>query len=391
MENKDELFRILFHTGEARESYFGAVNPPVFATSNFTAPDVQSLRSRIQDEFRYPFYTRGFHPTQAIVRQKLAALEETEDALLTGSGSAAIALAVISVLKAGDHAVIPTKPYSWTHFLFHTFLARYGVSCTAVDPTNAQNYRNAIQANTRLLYLETPNSMTFEITDMQAVTSIAREKGIVTIIDNSYSTPLFQQPARWGVDLVVHSATKYLGGHSDFVGGVVCGPKVLIDPMFRNDFMVLGGILSPENTQTLLKGLRTLDLRMNRVSETAEKLATYLNQHPGVQKVYHPFLPEFSGSSVAKRQMQRASGLFSIALKAQSFEEIEQIVNRLNHFFLATSWGGYESLVFPAAAFRETAENWDMAIPWNLVRISVGLEDADVLIRDWKNALEANG
>lgn len=383
-----DISSIINHLGEERADYQGAVNPPIFQTSNFTVDTVEKLRYKIQHEFDSPFYTRGHNPTVAILRKKIAALEGTEDALMFSSGSAAIAAAVMNVVNSGDHVVCVQKPYSWTNFLLNHLLVNYGVTTAMVDGRDPENYRNAIQPNTKLFFLETPNSMTFELQDINAITSIAKENNITTILDNSYSTPLFQQPAALGVDIICHSATKYFSGHSDIVGGVVCSSSERIRAIFKSEFMCLGANMSPHDASTLLKGLRTLQIRMEQVSRTASKVAFFLEYHNKVKKINWPFANSFPQRELAKTQMSNCGGLMSIELDVTSFEEVERFCNALKCFLLATSWGGYESLVFPICAFSKDKESHNHPLPWNLVRISVGLEDPEILMGDLDQALE---
>ena len=218
-----DISHILNHLGEERENYFNSVSPPIIQTSNFCFKTVDEMRKALQIEFEIPFYTRGYNPTVAILRKKIAALEKSEDALIFGSGSAAIAAAVMSSVKSGEHVICVQKPYSWTNKLLNNLLSKYGVETTMIDGISAENFQKAIQKNTRLIFLESPNSWTFEMQDISAICKLAKKKNITTIIDNSYSSPLFQQPVSLGADMVVHSATKYLSGHSDVVCGVLCG------------------------------------------------------------------------------------------------------------------------------------------------------------------------
>lgn len=387
IQSPEELYHILYHLGENRAEYYGAVNPPVYVTSNFCAPDIASLRQKIIHEFEAPFYTRGYQPSTALLRKKLAALEGTEDALVVSSGSTAMAIAILSQVKTGDHVIIPRKPYSWTAYLVKNWLQRFGITYAEAEPGTADSYQALTQPNTRVYVLETPNSMTFEITPLRETCEAARRNGIVTIADNSYCTPLYQQPHALGVDLVCHSATKYLSGHSDVVAGVICGGAELIGKIFRSEFMVLGGILSPHDASALLKGLRTLPVRMEKVSASAMQLALFLQEHPKVKKVHYPFLPSFPGYDIARQQMAGCSGLLSVELDAGSFDGINRFTDALRCFLLATSWGGFESLAFPARVFADSQETYAMAVPWNLVRFSTGLEDADVLQSDLEKAL----
>ncbi len=386
--SNSDLSYILNHLGEEREHYLQAVSPPIFQTSNFTFTDVAAMRNSLQDELNTPFYTRGCNPTVAILRKKVAALEQAEDALIFSSGSAAIASAVMSQVAQGDHIVCVSKPYSWTNKLLDKLLKRFGVQSSFINGTDPQHYANAIQPNTKILFLESPNSITFELQDIEAVVAIAKQHNLVTIIDNSYASPLFQQPIPMGVDLVTHSASKYLNGHSDIVAGVLCGSHEMIRQIFESEYMTLGGIISPHDAWLMIRGLRTLPLRMKHVSETTEKVVEYLEQHPKIEKVYYPFAKSFPQYDLAKKQMKRATGLFSIQIKAESIEEIERFCNRLNRFLLACSWGGHESLIFPMCVLYQSQNYRSTELPWNLVRMCIGLEEAEVLIRDLEQALE---
>lgn len=383
-----DLSFILNHLGEEREQYFNAVAPPVMQSSNFCFGSVGEMREKLTRELETPFYTRGYNPTVAILRKKLAALEGTEDALVFASGSGAIAAAVMSCVKGGDHAVCVQKPYSWTNVLLTRYLAPYGVTVTLVDGSNTQNYLDAIQPNTKLIYIESPNSLTFELQDIAAITKAAKERGITTIIDNSYSSPLNQSPAALGVDIIVHSASKYLNGHSDVVAGVVCSSKARIMKMFEEEVMTIGAIISPHDAWLMMRGLRTLELRVNRSSESAEKVLRFLEKHPKIEKVYHPFSEGNPQLAIARKQMKQGGGLISILLKADKVEQVERFCDSLQRFLLATSWGGYESLVFPMCALKASASFQHKPMPWNLVRLFIGLEDPDLLIEDIEKALE---
>lgn len=355
-------------------------------SSNFCFSSVKDMRDKLTRELETPFYTRGYNPTVAILRKKVAALEGMEDAMIFSSGSGAVAAAVMSCVKGGDHAVCVKKPYSWTNILLTKYLAPYGVTSTFVDGADTEAYKKAIQPNTKLIYIESPNSLTFELQDIAAITAIAKQKGITTIIDNSYSSPLNQSPAAMRVDMIVHSATKYLNGHSDVVAGVVCGSKERIMKMFAEEVMTIGAIISPHDAWLMLRGLRTLELRVNRSSESCEKVLRYFEKHPKIEKVYHPFAAANPQLNLAKKQMKQGGGLISIMLRAESVEQVETFCDSLQRFIMATSWGGYESLVFPLCALKAST-SFENPLPWNLVRLYIGLEDADLLIEDIDRAL----
>ncbi|HMQ60953.1 MAG TPA: PLP-dependent aspartate aminotransferase family protein [Flavilitoribacter sp.] len=383
------LSEILVHLGEDREAYFNAVSPPVIQSSNFAFPDLHAFREAFTDELANHVYTRGNNPTVAILRQKLAALEGTGDCLVFSSGSGAVAAAVISQVNSGDHIVCVQSPYSWTKALLTQFLPRFGVTHTFADGRKIENIEAAIRPETKVLYLESPNSLTFDIQDLEACGRLARSRGITTIIDNSYASPLFQQPASFGIDLIVHSGTKYLNGHSDVVVGAVCGSKEKIKQIFESEYMTLGGILGPHDAALVIRGLRTLELRMNRSFHSAMKIAGWLEAHPKVERVLHPFLPSFPQHDLAKKQMKGAGGLFSVYFKAGSKEQMEDFIHRLRGFLIAVSWGGHESLALPTVGFYDIPGRADSPLPWNLVRFYIGLEDPDWLMADLDQAMAA--
>ena len=379
---------ILNQLGEERDDYFGAIAPPIMQSCNFGFADVNGMRMALQNEAETPFYTRGFNPTVGILRKKLAALAGSEDALVFASGSAAVAAGVMSVVKAGDHVVCVRKPYSWTNKLLLNFLSEYGVTTTLVDGADPSNFERAIQANTKLIFLESPNSLTFELQDLEAVAAIAKKHNIKTACDNSYSTPLNQSPIALGIDMTMHSGTKYLNGHSDIVAGVLCASKERIAKIFASEFMTLGGVLSPHDAWLMLRGLRTLALRVERSSASALKVVQFLEDHPKVEKVYFPFSDSHPQKELAQKQMKACGGLFSIEVKAKDIATVERFCNALSYFHMACSWGGYESLQFPYCALHDSQNYNSQTLPWNLIRLYVGLEDPAALINDLKHALD---
>ena len=381
-----DLDHILEHLGEDRDALMHAVVPPVFQSGNFSYPTVAAMRETVQQEFDRPLYTRGYNPTVAMLRKKVAALEGAEDALVFSSGSAAIAAAVIAFVQAGDHVVCVRKPYSWTRKLLDELLARFGVEVTYVDGTDAENYRRACRGNTRLFILESPNSLTFELQDLSAVAAIAKEKGVLTLCDNSFNSPLFQRPIEHGIDLVAHSATKYLNGHSDVVAGVLAGSQAHIRQVMAKEFMTLGAAPSPHDAWLLMRGLRTLGLRMHRSADSAARVAHFLEAHPKVARVHWPGLESHPQHALASRQMERVAGLMSIAPDAPDEAAVERFCDGLERFLIAVSWGGYESLQFPVCALKGPS-GYYTDLPFTLVRLYVGLEDPDHLIADLDQAL----
>ncbi len=378
-----KIFEILNDTGENREDYFGAMSPPIIQTSNFCYGSVEEMKRALGNEFDTPVYSRGNNPTVEILRKKLAALEKTEDALVFASGCAAITSSILSFIKTGDHIISVGKPYSWTDYFFSTVLPGLGVDVDFVDGRAIQNFKDALKDNTRLIYLESPNSITFEMQDLEAVAKLARDHQILTLIDNSYCTPLHQNPIGFGIDLVLHSASKYLSGHSDMVAGVVCGSEVLIRQIFKEGLMMFGGIISPHEAWMMIRGMRTLSLRLERTTNSALKVMAFLRTHTRVKSIIYPFDRSNEQFGLAEKQMKAGNGMFSILLDVDREEDIIRFCDSLQIIKLAVSWGGYESLAFPAMTM-----NGQKDIPWNLIRFYIGHEDPDSIIEDFNRALK---
>jgi len=345
-----DLSYILNELGEDREAYFNAVAPPIIQTSNFAFNKVDDLRKAFADEASTFLYSRGNNPTTSILCKKLAALDGAEDCLVFNSGAGAIFAAVFANVKSGDHIISVDKPYSWAQKLFNELLPRFNVDTTYVDGRDIENFRKAIQPNTKIIYLETPNSWSFYLQDLKQVAQLARQKNIITICDNSYCSPLYQKPIGFGIDMTLQSATKYIGGHSDVVAGVLCGSKKMMLKIFNGEFMNIGIGTTPFNAWLLIRGLRTLKIRLEKISATTPKIVNYLKQHLKVESVVFPFDEEFPQYALAKEQMVGACGLFSFTIKAKTILEVEKFCEGLQHILMAVSWGGYESLIIPGCA-----------------------------------------
>ncbi|MDR6940947.1 trans-sulfuration enzyme family protein [Mucilaginibacter pocheonensis] len=382
-----ELSFILNELGEERENYFNAVSPPVIQSSNFTFKTVPELRQAMADEFETNLYSRGQNPTLTILRKKLAALDGAGDALVFSSGIGAISVPLLSLLKTGDHVIAVENPYSWTIKLFKEFLPKFGITTTFVDGTDFSNFEAAVKPQTRLIFLESPNTFSYELQDIKKVAGFAKLRGIITMIDNSYCSPLYQQPISMGVDLVAQSATKYIGGHSDIVAGVLTGSKELIKQIFDHEFMNIGPAISPHSAWLLLRGLRTLPLRLHRSFESTRLITQWLNDHEAVQHVIWPYCAGFKQAELAHEQMQGCGGLFSFTLNNSSFKKIEAFCNGLQHILLAVSWGGHESLILPSIASITEHEYGAIDERHQLIRMYVGLEDPQYLINDLQQAL----
>jgi len=382
-----DLSYILNELGEERENFSNAVVPPIFQTSNFAFPDVASLRTALLDEYETYVYSRGQNPTLTILRKKLAALDGAEDCLVFSSGMAAIFCAVLANIRQGDHIVSVAKPYSWTNKLFSILLQRFGVTTTMVDGTQIENFENAIQPNTKIIYLESPNSFTFELQDLKAVAALGKSGGILTMVDNSYCSPLYQQPIAMGIDITLQTASKYIGGHSDLLAGVLCGAGEQIKRIFSLDMLTIGSVIPPFHAWLLLRSLRTIEVRLERISTSTETVAARIEQNPKIEKMYYPFSTSHPQYELACRQMKKAPGLFSVALRVNSLDQVELFCNSLRRFLRAVSWGGHESLVFPACAGIPVGDFDANTIRHRMVRFYVGLDDPDSLIQDIEQAL----
>lgn len=382
-----DISDILTHYGEDRKRYFSAVSPPIIQTSNFMFDSVEEFRMNILNEEHAHVYTRGNNPTVEILCKKLAALEHTEKALVTSSGAAAIACAVTAHVSGGDHVVCVRKPYSWTHRLISDLLSRFGVTVTYVDGRNTQEIMDAIKDNTTLLYLESPNSHTFELQDLDACASLAKKQGITTVIDNSYASPYYQNPTDFGIDIIVHSGTKYINGHSDVVNGVICGSTESISRIFHGPYMTYGVNISPHDAWLIIRGMRTLQVRMERSSKTALQLIQFLKNHPKVERIIYPYLPDSPQYNLAKKQMRGCGGLFTAVFNADKKEDIIRFSQKLQRFLMAVSWGGHESLIMPSVVFHDVPGKEDSPVPWNYIRFYIGLESYEYLKSDLESAL----
>lgn len=382
---------IINELGEDREAYFNAVSPPIIQTSNFAFNKVDDLRRAFDDEMSGYLYSRGLNPTVDILRKKLAALDGAEDALVFNSGASAIFAAVFANVQSGDHIVSVRQPYTWAWKMFDNILPRFGVSTSYVDGTKTDNFAAALRPNTKLIYLESPNSLTYELQDLSAVAALAKSKGIVTVIDNSYCTPLYQRPVELGIDLAMQTTTKYINGHSDTVGGVLSGTHAMIKKIFDSEYLNMGIGTSPFNAWLMIRGLRTLTARLERITVTTRHMLAFLQQHPAIDEVIFPLDSSFPQYELAKKQMSGACGLVTVVLKAKTRRSIVQFCESLKHILMAVSWGGHESLALPKCASL-TDEQFDATSrEHRMVRLYFGLEDPAYLEADIRQALQQAG
>ena len=367
----------LLHLGDTPHEWEGAVNPPVVHASLFCFQSLQEFIDTREGRKRRLAYARSGNPTTHVLEEKIAFLEQAEDALALASGMAAITTTLLALVEAGDSLLVVSCAYGPVRRFCDTVLRGLGVQTEYFAPQEAADLSSRIRPNTRLIYLESPGSMTFDIQDLRSAAHAAREHGVVTLADNSWATPLYQNPIALGIHLVVHSGTKYIAGHSDLLLGLVAGPKDLMARV-RETARLLGGVLSPDDAYLAIRGIRTLPLRMARHHASALRIARWLEKRPEVREVLHPGLESFPGHELARSQMTGYSGLFSFRLQRRDGAARHRFVDSLlSLFYLGYSWGGYESLIVPRMDQDDT------------YRVSIGLEAPDDLMTALNDALVA--
>lgn len=374
---------LLQHLGEETH-ILGAVVPPIFQNSLFVFDT--------WDEFKHSFemmeherhnYSRISNPTLDFVEKKIAMLENTDRAKVFGSGMAAISAAIMSAVHKDAHVVCVDTVYGPTRQFLSEYLPKFGVTVTFVDGCDPQEWVDATRPETTLYYLESPSSLLFRLQDLNAVCKEAKARNITTICDNSYATPLFQRPADFGVDLVVHSATKYFGGHSDIVAGIVAGNKERMLTLKYTEVALFGGALAPFPAWLMLRSLRTMPLRMKAHQTTANFVAKWLAARPEIAEVNHVGADDFAQRELRDKQMNGTGGLFSFVPKFQTEEAIKTFCNSLEIFQMGVSWGGHESLV---VGTNPHPKHWDE--PKWVIRLFCGLEHEEDLINDLDQALQ---
>jgi cystathionine beta-lyase/cystathionine gamma-synthase len=368
-----------------------AISPPIWQTTTFGAETAEDFAEIAVATKPAEFYTRYGNPNHEMVEATLCALEGAQSALVSGSGMGAIFAGIAGMLRMGDHVVAQHNHYAGATTLLKEFLPRWGIEVTFVDQTNNDEFAAALRPNTKLIYVETPVNPLMQITDLRFIAGLARARGITTICDNTFATPVNQRPLELGIDAVVHSATKYIGGHHDATAGALLGSKTFIEDVWRFA-LVAGAALSPFDGWLLLRGLRTLGLRVQRHNQNALALARFLETHPRVATVYYPGLNSHPQYELVRRQMDGFTGMLSVELRG-GYSAADQLMSSLQLATRAASLGGFETLVVHPASMwslQLTPEQRQATgINEGLVRISVGLEDEADLLRDFDQALRA--
>ena len=378
------------HAGEDREANFGALSIPIYNASVYAFTDAEE-GAAIHNEFKHGYYYgRLGNPTTDALEKTIAELENAEAGQAFASGMAAVSAAILSNVRSGDHIVAPESMYATTTNLLRHLADNLNIETTFIDAANAENYRDAIQRNTKLFWLESPSNPLVRITDIAKVSEIALSAGILTVVDNTFATPFNQRPVELGADIVIHSGTKYLGGHSDLTAGLLAGRSDMVKHIRKVAIKLIGGTISPQVAWLAMRGVKTLALRMERHNSNAFALANMLSEHPKVKAIYYPGLESHENHDVAKRQMRGFGGMVSFDLG--TVEAGKAFVNNVRLCTLATSLGGVETIVQHAASMTHAAippeERQKAGITDGLIRMSVGVEGIADLESDIQNALD---
>jgi len=385
------MFTKAVHAGDNHGEHYGALSVPIYPASVYAFPDADEASAIHNEEKDGYYYGRLGNPTQRALETTMADLENGEAALALASGMAAVSAAVFTLVKTGDHIVAPESGYSTTMNLLHHIDEKFGIKTTFIDAANAENYATAIRPNTKLFWIETPSNPIVQVTDIEAVSAVAKANGIATVADNTFATPFNQRPLELGLDAVIHSATKYLGGHSDLTAGVLVGNTELVEAARQGANKYYGGNIAPQVAWLVLRGIKTLALRMERHNSNAYAIANMLAEHPKVTTVYYPGLESHRNHAIAKRQMTSGYGGM-IGLDLKTVEAGKTFANNVRLCTLATSLGGIETILQHSASMTHSAipreDRLKAGISDGLIRLSVGIEDVNDLMDDIEQALD---
>jgi len=393
MNKKLSLETMMMHLGENRKEYSGAVVPPIYQNSLFTFESWEAIDEAFDNPQVNNIYTRGNNPSVTMVEAKIAAMAGGEKAKLFASGMGAISSSILHCIKAGDHVITINNVYGPTAHLLNVHLKeKSNIETTFLSGRSVEEFEGAIKENTSLIFLETPSSAVFSLQDIRAICDLAKKHNIKVIVDNTWATPIFQKPLELGADLEVHSCSKYIGGHSDIVSGVVIGSKSDIEEIFMNEHALYGAKMAPFEAWLLMRSLRTMTIRMKQHERSAMEVAKFLEDHNKVKSVMYPGLDSFPQKELAAKQMTGFSGVMGFEIDTDNLQEMKDFLNTLELFSIGVSWGGHESLAYVTAIsyLKEMTEARfkETGLSLGTVRISVGLEDSVDLINDLDNALK---
>jgi len=390
-KRKDGFSTRSVHAGEETDPTSGSVVTPIYQTSTFAFPSTKILLEVMQRKRKGYVYTRWWNPTNQVAERKIANLESGESSLLFPAGMSAISSTILTIVQAGDHVVSMRDVYGATFEFMSEFLPKINVGVTFVDANRPQDIKNVLRDNTKLVYLETPTNPTLKVVDIQAVKKLLGGNDVKIAVDNTFASPYNQQPLKLGADIVVHSATKYFGGHADVTAGAVVSSSKFISELYHIR-KLLGGVLDPHAAWLLIRGLKTFELRMRRHNENGMAMAQFLAKHPKVKQVFYPGLPSHPQHNIASKQMRGFGGMLSFIPRGNG-DYASRVIDRLKVFKLAASLGGVESLACQPWTLTHfyvpRSERIKAGILDELIRLSIGIEDADDLIADLKQALAA--
>lgn len=385
------LQTIAIHAGSQADPQTGSLTTPIYQSSTFLFPSAEAGANRFAGEDNGYIYTRLGNPTLTVLEQKIAALERAEASLCFASGMAAVSAVLLGLLRSGDHILCSKGLYGCTYGLLTMLQEQFQIEHTLADLGDEATMIAGIRPSTRMIYVETPINPTMELVDLALLARVAKAHGLITVVDNTFLSPYLQRPLEHGCDLVLHSATKYIGGHGDVIAGVVAGSSQMIERLRKTALKDIGAVLSPFDAYLLIRGLKTLGIRMQRHCENALAIAHFLSSHPHVQTVYYPGLPAFPQYELARRQMDGFGGLLSFELKG-GLAAGKRMMNSLQLCKLAVSLGDVETLIQHPASMTHAVvpaeKRRQMGITDGLIRLSVGIEDVQDIIADLKQALE---
>ncbi|WP_144391478.1 methionine gamma-lyase [Pleionea sediminis] len=380
------------HAGKVADQQFGALSTPIYQTSTYVFDNTEQGGARFNGDEQGYIYGRLGNPTVRELEQRMATLEGTEDAVALGSGMGAVSATIFALVKAGDHIVASNALYGCTYALLEHKCRDFGIEVSFVDINNEIAVRNAMQANTKVLYAETPINPNMVCVDLESLSRLGKEFEVKTVVDNTFMSPVLQRPAEHGIDLIIHSATKYLNGHGDVIAGIVCGDQETIQEIKMTTLKDMGAVMSPHDAWLIIRGLKTLHIRVERHCENAQKVAEFLENHPSVKTVFYPGLASHEGNRLIGQQMKAAGGVMAFEMHG-NFENAVQFMDKLSMCKIAVSLGDAETLIQHPASMThspyEPEQRREAGISDTLIRLSVGLEHVDDIISDLQQALHA--
>jgi len=391
MNNSKYIETKAIHAGRINDDQFGSLATPLYQTSTFIFNDAQQGADRFAGDAEGYIYTRLGNPTTRQLEMRVAAMENMEDAAATATGMGAVSGALLANLQCGDHIISSKAIYGCSYALISHMLTKFGIEVTFVDMIEPENIEKAIKPNTKVIFLETPVNPNLVVLDIKEIADIAKKHKIISIVDNTFLTPVLQQPGRFGIDIVVHSATKYLNGHGDVVAGIICGTSEMIMNIKMTALKDIGATISPHDAWLILRGIKTLPIRMERHCNNAQAIAEFLEKHPKVEQVYYPGLKSHAGNKFIGTQMSAAGGVIAFEIKGDLAGGSE-FINRMSLFSIAVSLGDAESLIQHPASMTHSPytqeERLEAGISDTLIRISVGLENVADLVDDLSQSLD---